>query len=38
MDLKFELEDRLGATVDLVLTDAIKDRLRDSILSEAVYV
>jgi len=38
MDLKFELEDRLGTAVDLVLTDAIKDRLREAILREAIYV
>jgi len=38
MDLKFELEDRLGIAVDLVLTDALKERLRESILREAVYV
>jgi predicted nucleotidyltransferase len=38
MDLKFELEDRLGVSVDLVLKDALKDRLRDSIQREAVHV
>lgn len=38
MDLKFELEDRLGVTVDLVLADAIKERLRDAIEREALYV
>jgi uncharacterized protein len=38
MDLKFELEDRLGITVDLVLLDALKERLAESIRSEAVYV
>lgn len=38
MDLKFELEDRLGVTIDLVLADAIKDRLRNAIEREALYV
>lgn len=38
MDLKFELEDRLGTTIDLVLMDALKDRMKDSIEREIVYV
>lgn len=38
MDLKFELEDRLGIAVDLVLTEALKDYLAESIRREAVYV
>ncbi len=38
MDLKFELEDRLGVTVDVVLAEAVKDRLAESIQREAVYV
>ncbi len=37
MDLKFLLEDLFGRPVDLVLADAIKDRLRSAILHEAVY-
>jgi uncharacterized protein len=38
MDLKFELEDRLGTAIDLVLMDALKDRLKDSIEREVVHV
>ena len=38
MDLKFFLEDLFQRPVDLVLTDAVKPRLRDSILKEAVDV
>jgi len=38
MDLKFELEDQLGITVDLVLMEALKGRLAESIRREAVYV
>jgi len=38
MDLKFELEDHLGVSVDLVLADAVKERLRDVIEREAMYV
>ena len=37
MDLKFFLEDLFQCPVDLVLTDAIKPRLREGILKEAVY-
>jgi len=37
MDLKFELEDAFGASVDLVLSDTIKERLRPSIEQEVVY-
>lgn len=37
MELKFYLEDLFGRPVDLVLADAIKNRLRDVILKEAVY-
>jgi len=37
MDLKAFLEDLFEAEVDLVLPDAIKPRLRESILGEAVY-
>jgi len=37
MDLKFFLEDLFEAEVDLVLVDAIKPRLRDTILGETVY-
>lgn len=38
MDVKFFLQDLFGRRVDLVLKDAIKPRLRDSILKEAVDV
>ncbi len=38
MGLKFFLEDVLGRSVDLVLTDSIKPRIRESILREAIYV
>lgn len=38
MDLKFFLEDLFERPVDLVLDDAIKPRLRDSILKESIYV
>ena len=37
MDLKFFLEDLFSCQVDLVITDAIKPRLRESILKEAVH-
>ena len=37
MDLKFELEDAFGASVDLVLSDTIKERLRPIIEQEVVY-
>lgn len=37
MDLKMFLEELFQRRVDLVLTDAIKPRLRTAILSEAVY-
>jgi predicted nucleotidyltransferase len=37
MDLKSLLEELLGRRVDLVLTDALKPRLRERILSEALY-
>ena len=37
MDLKFELEEALGASVDLVLSDTIKERLRPIIEQEVVY-
>ncbi len=37
MDLKFELEDRFGAPVDLVLMDNLKPRLRPTVEREAVY-
>lgn len=38
MDLKFYLEDLFGRAVDLVILEAIRPRLRDGILAEAVYV
>lgn len=34
--LKNYLEDLLGQSVDLVTPDALKDRLRDRILEEAI--
>ncbi len=37
MDVKFLLERILGHSVDLVLADAIKPRLRSTILAEAVH-
>jgi predicted nucleotidyltransferase len=38
MNLKFFLEDLFGRPVDLAITDTLKPRLRDRILSEAIYV
>ena len=38
MDLKFFLEDQLGRSVDLVLADSLKPRLRPIITGEAAYV
>ena len=38
MGLKFFLEDLFGRSVDLVLTDSIKPRIRETILRETVYV
>lgn len=38
MAVKFYLEDLFGCAVDLVPEDSIKPRLRDTILSEALYV
>lgn len=37
MDTKEFLEDLFGHTVDLVIKDALKPRLRDPILKEVVY-
>ena len=37
MDLKTFLEELFGCQVDLVLRDAIKPRLRENILGQAVY-
>ena len=37
MDLKAFLESLLGCSVDLVISDTIKPRLRATILSEAVH-
>ena len=37
MDLKFFLEDLLGAEVDVVLADTIKPRLIPYILKEVIY-
>ena len=38
MDLKYELEDNLGRSVDLVLADSLKERLRPLIEQEVIYV
>lgn len=38
VDLKLEPEEALGASVDLVLSDTVKERLRPIIEQEAVYV
>ena len=37
MDLKFYLEENLGMTVDLVLADSLKPRLKPIITREAAY-
>ena len=37
MDLKAYLEDLLGCRIDLVVAEAIKPRLRDTILAEALH-
>lgn len=37
MELKFYLEELFGREVDLVIETAIKPRLREQILKEAVY-
>lgn len=37
MDLKFELEDHFGVSVDLVLSETLKARLRPTIERETVY-
>jgi len=37
MDLKAYLESLLGRRVDLVIAEAIKPRLRDTILAEALH-
>jgi predicted nucleotidyltransferase len=37
MDLKFYLEDVLGAPVDLVMADCVKPRLQPIIAQEVVY-
>lgn len=36
MDVKFYLEDLFGRSIDLVVNDAIKPRLRKRIVSEAI--
>jgi uncharacterized protein len=36
MDVKFLLEDKLSRSVDLVLEDSLKPRLRNRVLQEAV--
>jgi predicted nucleotidyltransferase len=37
MDLKLFLEELFGCSVDLVISDAIKPRLRTTILGEAIH-
>ena len=37
MDLKVSLEKLFGCPVDLVLSDALKPRLREPILSETIH-
>ena len=37
MDLKFFLENLFGRPVDLVISDAVKPRLRKPILEETIY-
>lgn len=37
MDLKFELEDRFGISVDLVMAETLKERLRPTIERETLY-
>jgi len=38
MDLKYFLEELLGVEVDLVMKGALKDDLKNIILSEVIYV
>ncbi len=38
MDLKFFLEEALGEKIDLVTEGGLKERLKDRILKEVVYV
>lgn len=38
MELKFLLEDILNTKVDLVIRDAIREELKQDILSEVIYV
>jgi uncharacterized protein len=38
MDILFYLEDRLGCKIDLVMKDSLKSSVRDSVISETVYV
>jgi Predicted nucleotidyltransferases len=38
MDLLFYLEERLGCKIDLVMKDSLKTSIRDSVISETVYV
>ena len=37
MDLKFEIEDHFGVSVDLVLSETVKERLRPIIERETIY-
>ncbi|MBI5125556.1 MAG: nucleotidyltransferase family protein [Planctomycetes bacterium] len=38
MDLKFFLEGILGAKVDLVLKNTLREEIKEHVLSEAIYV
>ena len=38
VELEDFLSQRLGVKVDLVMRDALKPRIKDSILNEAIYV
>lgn len=38
MDLKFFLEEKFGNTVDLVIEDSIKARIKERIIHETVFV
>ena len=38
MDVLFYLEEQLGCKIDLVMKDSLKPAIKDSVLSETVYV
>jgi hypothetical protein len=38
IELEYFLSDQLGVKVDLVMRDALKPRIKDSVLNEAIYV